>query len=145
MAAFEDGAESHGSTMIDGVDYEIVETGRHPGEDRLRPKTEIVGWLLSCDCRRSDSSEVSTWTDPVQWARVPDVDGEISGGGGCPQGCRRAARRRGGQGPPAGSLGADIGAAAGHDPSNQRTSGGKTAVAASSFARDPLGRVLSSV
>ena len=73
VAVFEDGAESHGSTMVDGVDYEIVGTGRHPDEDRLRPKTEIVGWLLSCDCRRGDSSEVSTWTDPVQWARVPSA------------------------------------------------------------------------
>lgn len=73
VAVFDDGAESHGSTMIDGVDYEIVETGRHPDEDRRRPSAEIVGWLLSCDCRRWDSSEVSTWTDPVQWARVPSA------------------------------------------------------------------------
>ena len=71
VAVFEDGTESHGSTMVDGVDYEIVETGRHPDKDRLRPKTEIVGWVLSCDCASRSSSEVSTWTDPVRWTRVP--------------------------------------------------------------------------
>ena len=70
---FEDGAESHGSTMVDGVDYEIVGTGRHPGEDRRRPSAEIVGWLLSCNCARQTSSDVSTWTDPVQWTRVPSA------------------------------------------------------------------------
>ena len=42
VAVFEDGTESHGSTMVDGVDYEIVETGRHPDEDRRRPSAEIV-------------------------------------------------------------------------------------------------------
>ncbi|SCC51259.1 MULTISPECIES: hypothetical protein [Gordonia] len=73
VAFFEDGAESHGSTMIDGVDYEIVETGRHPDEDRRRPSAEIVGWVLSCDCASRSSSEVSTWTDPVQWTRVPSA------------------------------------------------------------------------
>ncbi|WP_287016130.1 hypothetical protein [Gordonia sp. (in: high G+C Gram-positive bacteria)] len=70
---FEDGAESHGSTMIGGVDYEIVETGPHLDEDRRRPSAAIVGWLLSCDCARRTSSDVSTWTDPVQWTRVPSA------------------------------------------------------------------------
>ena len=70
---FEDGAESLGSTMIGGVDYEIVESGRHPDEDRRRPSAQIVGWLLSCDCTWRTSSEVSTWTDPVRWARVPSA------------------------------------------------------------------------
>lgn len=70
---FEDGAVSHGSTMVDGVGYEVVEIGRRPDDDRRRPSAEIVGWLLSCDCRRWDSSEVSTWTDPVRWARVPSA------------------------------------------------------------------------
>ncbi|WP_338857839.1 hypothetical protein WDY80_23900 (plasmid) [Gordonia hongkongensis] len=73
VAFFEDGAESHGSTMIDGEEYEVVVTFRHPDEDRLRPSAEIVGWLLTCDCRRWDNSDVSTWTDPVQWTRVPSV------------------------------------------------------------------------
>lgn len=73
VAVFEDGTESHGSTMIDGVDFEIVETGRYPGEDRRRPTAEIVGWVLSCDCASRSSSEVSTWTDPVRWARVPSA------------------------------------------------------------------------
>lgn len=73
VAFFEDGTESHGSTMIGGVDYEIVETGRLPDEDRRRPSAEIVGWLLTCNCRRWDSSEASTWTDPVHWTRVPSA------------------------------------------------------------------------
>jgi len=68
---FEDGTVSHGSIMTDGVDYEIVETGRRPDDDRRRPSAEIVGWLLRCDCARRSSPEVSTWTDPVQWSRVP--------------------------------------------------------------------------
>ena len=98
MAVFEDGAESQGSTMVDGVDYELVEVGRRQAADAaaraslpvrnrmaavgsdivLRPSAEVVGWLLRCDCRRWDSSdlhssEVSTWTDPAQWTRVPSV------------------------------------------------------------------------
>lgn len=70
---FEDGAVSHGSTMVDGVDYEVVEIGRRPDDDRRRPSAEIVGWLLRCDCASRSSSDVSTWTDPVQWARVPSA------------------------------------------------------------------------
>ena len=75
---FDDGAVSHGSTMVDGVDYEVVEIGRRPNDDRRRPSAEIVGWLLRCDCRRWESSdpyssELSTWADPVQWARVPSA------------------------------------------------------------------------
>ena len=70
---FEDGAESHGSTMVDGVDHEIVEWSRRQGEDRLRPSAEIVGWRLRCECARRTSSEVSIWTDPVQWTRVPSA------------------------------------------------------------------------
>ncbi|AFR51420.1 hypothetical protein KTR9_4961 (plasmid) [Gordonia sp. KTR9] len=73
VAVFEDGAVSHGSTMVEGVDYETVETGRYRDEDRRRPSAEIVGWLLTCDCARRSSSAVSSWTDPVQWARVPSV------------------------------------------------------------------------
>lgn len=73
VAVFEDGAESLGSTMVDGVDYEVVETGRHPDEDRRRPSAEIVGWRLSCKCARRSGSEVSTWTDPIQWTRVPSA------------------------------------------------------------------------
>ena len=73
VAVFDDGAESHGSTMIDGVDCEIVETCQHPDEDRWRPAAEIVGWRLSCNCARRSSSEVSSWTDSVQWARVPSA------------------------------------------------------------------------
>ncbi|MDH3013841.1 hypothetical protein [Gordonia alkanivorans] len=73
VAVFEDGAESLGSTMVDGVDYEVVETRRHPDEDRRRPTAEIVGWRLSCNCARRSSSEVSTWTDPVRWTRVPSA------------------------------------------------------------------------
>ncbi len=72
VAVFEDGAESHGSTMVDGVDYELVEPAR-PSKDGLRPSAEIVGWLLSCNCARRTSSDVSTWTDPVQWTRVPSA------------------------------------------------------------------------
>ncbi|PYE13570.1 hypothetical protein DFR67_116124 [Williamsia limnetica] len=72
VAVFEDGTESHGSTMVDGVDYELVDPGRR-GQDRLRPSTEIVGWVLSCDCASRSSSEVLTWTYPVQWARVPSA------------------------------------------------------------------------
>ncbi|MBN0975100.1 MULTISPECIES: hypothetical protein [Gordonia] len=75
---FEDGSVSHGSTMVDGVDYEVVEIGGRPDGDRRRPSAEIVGWLLRCDCRRWESSdpyssELSSWTDPVQWARVPSA------------------------------------------------------------------------
>ena len=70
---FEDGAESHGSTMVDGVNYDIVEWGQNRDEDRRRPSAEIVGWLLRCDCARRSSSEVSAWTDPVQWTRVPSA------------------------------------------------------------------------
>ncbi|ASR05553.1 hypothetical protein [Gordonia rubripertincta] len=73
VAVFEDGAESHGSTVVDGVDYEVVEIGRRRGDDRLRPSAELVGWLLSCNCARRTSSDVSTWTDPVQWTRVPSA------------------------------------------------------------------------
>ncbi|MGW8812991.1 hypothetical protein [Gordonia terrae] len=73
VAVFADGAESHGSTMVDGVDYEIVETGRHPDQDRRRPSAEIIGWLLRCQCDRSSSSDGSAWTDPVQWTRVPSA------------------------------------------------------------------------
>ncbi|WP_196222068.1 hypothetical protein [Gordonia sp. 135] len=73
VAVFEDGDESHGSTMVDGVHYEIVERGRPPSEDRLRPSAEIVGWLLRCDCGRWNSSDGSSWTDPVRWARVPSA------------------------------------------------------------------------
>ncbi len=73
VAVFEDGAESHASTMVDGADYEIVERGRTSSEDRLRPSTEIVGWLLRCHCGRSNSSDGSSWTDPVQWTRVPSA------------------------------------------------------------------------
>ena len=73
VAVFEDGAESHGLTMVDGVDYEIVEHGRRSSEDRLRPRTEIVGWVLRCDCARWNSAEMSTWTDPIQWTRVPSA------------------------------------------------------------------------
>ena len=73
VAVFEDGAESHGSTRVDGVDYEIVDWGRPPSKDRLRPSAEIVGWLLSCDCASRSSSAVSTWTDPVPWTRVPSA------------------------------------------------------------------------
>ncbi|MFC8314222.1 hypothetical protein ACFUEJ_11435 [Gordonia sp. NPDC057258] len=72
VAVFEDGTKSHGSTMVDGVDYELVEPARR-GEDGLRPSAEIVGWLLSCDCANRSSSEVSTWAYPVQWARVPSA------------------------------------------------------------------------
>lgn len=68
VAVFDDGAESLGSTMVNGVDYDIVEWGQHPNEDRRRPSAEIVGWRLACNCARRSSSEVSTWTDPVQWA-----------------------------------------------------------------------------
>ncbi|KSU55664.1 hypothetical protein AS181_19980 [Gordonia sp. SGD-V-85] len=28
---------------------------------------------MSCDCASRSSSEVSTWTDPVQWTRVPSA------------------------------------------------------------------------
>ena len=73
VAVFEDGAESHGSTMVDGVHYEIVEPARRRADDRLRPSAEIVGWLLRCHCDRSNSSDGSSWTDPVQWARVPSA------------------------------------------------------------------------
>jgi len=73
VAFFEDGAVSHGSTMVDGVDYELVEIGQSPDEDHRRPSAEIVGWLLRCDCARRSSSDVSTWTDPAQWARVPSA------------------------------------------------------------------------
>ena len=98
VAVFEDAAESHGSTTVDGVDYELVEAGPRQAADAtaraslpvrnrmaalgsdvvLRPTAEIVGWLLRCDCRRWDSSdlytsEVSAWTDPVRWARVPST------------------------------------------------------------------------
>ncbi|ETA06221.1 hypothetical protein V525_14525 [Gordonia alkanivorans CGMCC 6845] len=73
VAVFDDGAESLGSTMVNGVDYDIVEWGQHPNEDRRRPSAEIVGWRLACNCARRSSSEVSTWTDPVQWARVPSA------------------------------------------------------------------------
>lgn len=73
VAVFEDGAESHGSTMVDGVHYELVEIGQSPDEDHRRPSAEIVGWLLRCDCARRSSSDVSTWTDPAQWARVPSA------------------------------------------------------------------------
>lgn len=31
-----------------------------------------AGWVLRCECARS-SSDVSTWTDPVQWTRVPSA------------------------------------------------------------------------
>ena len=70
---FDDGSVSHGSTMVDGVDYEVVEIGRRPNDDRRRPSAEIVGWLLRCDCASRSSSDVSTWTDPVQWTRVPSA------------------------------------------------------------------------
>lgn len=73
VAVFEDGAVSRGSTMVDGVDHELVEWGRPPSEDHLRPSAEIVGWLLTCDCASRFSSEVSTWTDSVQWSRVPSA------------------------------------------------------------------------
>lgn len=73
VAVFEDGAESHGSTMVDGVHYEIVEPARRRADDRLRPRTEIVGWLLRCHCNRWNSSDGSTWTYPVQWTRVPSA------------------------------------------------------------------------
>ncbi|WP_208651529.1 hypothetical protein [Gordonia alkanivorans] len=81
---FEDGAESHGSTMVDGVDYELVETGQRRTGDRRRSSAEIVGWLLRCVCRRRDSSdlyssEVSAWTDPVRWTRVPSASLEDLG------------------------------------------------------------------
>ncbi|MFT4398478.1 hypothetical protein ACLTEW_26490 [Gordonia lacunae] len=72
VAVFEDGTESHGATIVDGVDYEIVDPGRR-GKDGLRPAAEIVGWLLSCDCASRSSSEVLRWTDPVQWTRVPSA------------------------------------------------------------------------
>ncbi|WP_353507183.1 hypothetical protein [Gordonia sp. ABSL11-1] len=70
---FEDGAESRGSTMVDGVHYEVVEHGRRQGEDRLRASAEIVGWLLRCHCDRWNSSDGSTWTDPFPWTRVPSA------------------------------------------------------------------------
>ncbi|TYQ10488.1 UNVERIFIED_ORG: hypothetical protein L601_002300000060 [Gordonia westfalica J30] len=95
---FEDGAESHGSTMVDGADYELVKVGRRQAADAaaraslpvrnrmvalgsdiaLRPSAEIVGWLLRCDCRHWESSDRyssdrSSWTDPVRWARVPSA------------------------------------------------------------------------
>lgn len=73
VAVFEDGAESHGSTMVDGVDYEIVEPGRRSADNRLRPSAELVGWLLRCQCDRSNSSNGSAWTDPMQWSRVPSA------------------------------------------------------------------------
>ena len=73
VAVFSDGTESHGSTMVDGVNYEIVEPGRRSAEDRLRPSAEIVGWLMRCHCGRSNSSDGSAWTDPVQWTRVPSA------------------------------------------------------------------------
>ena len=98
VAVFDDGAQSSGSTMVDGVDYEIVEVGRRQAADAaaraslsvrnrmaalgsdigLRPSAEIARWLLRCDCRRWESSdpyssELSTWTDPVQWTRVPSA------------------------------------------------------------------------
>lgn len=70
---FENGAESLGSTMVDGVNYQIVEQGLRPEDDRLRPSAEIVGWLLRCNCFRRSSSDVSSWTHPVQWTRVPSA------------------------------------------------------------------------
>lgn len=73
VAVFDDGAESLGSTMLDGVDYDIVGSGRDTDEDRRRPSAEIVGWRLSCNCVRRSNSEVSTWSDPVQWTRVPSA------------------------------------------------------------------------
>ncbi|WP_171014257.1 hypothetical protein [Gordonia sp. GAMMA] len=93
VAVFEDGTESCGSTMMDGVDHELVEVSRRQAADAaaraslpvrnymaalgsgvvLRPSAEIVGWLLRCQCRRWDSSEFSTWTDPIQWMRVPSA------------------------------------------------------------------------
>ncbi|SDT93293.1 hypothetical protein [Gordonia westfalica] len=72
VAVFEDGTESRGSTMVGGVDYELIDPGRR-GKDGLRPSAEIAGWVLRCDCARRTSSDVSTWTDPVQWARVPSA------------------------------------------------------------------------
>jgi hypothetical protein len=33
VAVFEDGAESHGLTMVDCVDYELVEVGRRQAAD----------------------------------------------------------------------------------------------------------------
>ena len=93
VAIFADGTQSCGSTMVDGVDYELVEVGRHQAADvaaraslpvrnrmaalgsdiALRPSAEIAGWVLSCDCASRSSSEVSTWADPVQWTRVPSA------------------------------------------------------------------------
>lgn len=93
VAVFEDGTESSGTTMMDGVDHELVEVSRRQAADAaaraslpvrnymaalgsgvvLRPSAEIVGWLLRCHCRRRDSSELSTWTDPIQWMRVPSA------------------------------------------------------------------------
>ncbi len=73
VAFFEDGAVSHGTTTVDGVDYELVQIGRSPDEDRRRPSAEIVGWLLRCACARRSSSDVSSWADPVPWARVPSA------------------------------------------------------------------------
>ncbi|WGJ88023.1 hypothetical protein [Gordonia sp. SMJS1] len=57
---------------FDGVDYELVESARR-GKDGLRPSAEIAGWVFSCDCASRSRSEVSTWTDPVQWTRVPSA------------------------------------------------------------------------
>ena len=69
---FGDGALGKGSTMVDGVDYEIVGFGSHSSDDELRPSAEIVGWVLECDCYRSDGPQSrASWRDPVPWSRVP--------------------------------------------------------------------------
>ena len=78
VPVFDDGAQSRASTTVDGVRYQIVEFGQHQADDRMRPSAQIVGWVLCCDCRRWDSSdlyssEVSTWTDPIRWTRVPSA------------------------------------------------------------------------
>lgn len=93
VAVFDDGAQSCGSTAVDGVDYQLVEVGRRQAADEaaraslsvrnrmaalgsdigLRPSAEIVGWVLRCECGRWNSPEVSTWTDLVRWTRVPSV------------------------------------------------------------------------
>lgn len=67
VAVFDDGVESQGQTMVNGVAQEIVDQS---GE--CRPSAEVVGWLLRCNCH-STFPAPSRWDDPDRWTRCPSL------------------------------------------------------------------------
>lgn len=76
---FEDGQRSIGTTIVDGVSYELLGDPADTDAESQRPSAAIVGWVLECDCRRGGGhgSPSTRWESRRKWSRVPSASLEV--------------------------------------------------------------------